>query len=276
MGALPHKAFLHERRAEIEYKIALVYAALEDLDISSKPGESYIKANEDFFQSIDSTEKTFIDFYIGMFLATLLAQKQYNFTHVIHYSKFVIDKELGKLIINKAPYKNKSGKIVRKSSPDLIATNKSLTEFGVFEAKCGDRINESTMIHAYQQAKQVKSINGQVPSKNIVSFAKIGSKNKLKIRTKDPSDGNNELRLNYDALIWQYVPVVELYDEIQKEGIPEQTYPLLHSLMPNGFEINHTLHEFVKSFKGFQDDNEKLTLAIKENNNEFPELQFEL
>lgn len=277
MGMLRGESFKKCRKAEIEFKLAMVKAALKEKYVKEKTsGQSYycLHIDSTFINNLDSTEKGSISYWLGMFFATLLAQNKYGYEHVTHYSLFEKTYKT-QYSFNKIGYISKKNKKVTKSTPDLIATDRGLTKFGVFEAKGMENIRSDTMIHAYNQVKQVKGIVRKVdntlivPSENIVSYTRLSIAD-LFMRIKDPTGGDDTIEMDWDALIWQYEPLYELNEEIKHSRYDENSFPLLYSIAPNGLNLNNRFCSFYEGYIESGRNENYYRKYIKENDNVFP------
>ena len=262
MGMKPGMIFAKSRKAELEFKFAMVNAALDDEQIPKKPyNYRFVRMNSVFIASLDPTEKAAIHYWIGMIFATLLAHKKFNYKYVIHYSHFKNDP------INSVVLKD----ITSKLSPDLICV-KGHYEYGVFEAKGMDSIRSDTMLHAIEQLEQIRLVNGQNPVDSIVSYTRT-STSKLLIRYRDPKEGKENIEFSLAAaLIWQYTPLVKLQEELS-EGYRISDYPLISELLPKGFTLNRFFAEKIKQAEQYK--NPKEYAEFIGGIHELPEMKFE-
>lgn len=215
MGMLPEeltKSSKLKRSEEIKYKIHIIQTALKET--YDNKGHYDLSMDENALAFLDSSEKGYISYLLGMVFATLVAQKTYNYKYIVHYSKFEKSKYC-RYPIPKTPYLNpKTGKHVLLSSPDLVGMNIKGRKYGVFEAKGYQYFYQGVMRKAVNQVQQIKSINGK-PVDRIVAYSRLLSSGNT-IRTKDPTEGFYNIELDdLAALIWQYLPVVELLNELQ-------------------------------------------------------------
>ena len=203
-------------------------------------GTYKLRMNKAAVDLLDSSEKTAINYWLGMFFATLLAQKIYGYKYAIHYSKFIKSKLA--VIKNNTKAKN--------VSPDLITMNKFMDKYGVFEAKGGFTFRRSRIEHAYDQVHKIKSINKESNIDRIVSYFRIREKNSL-LRIKDPE--GKEIALKFDqcaAIIWQYIPVIELIHECEYGIDGEEIYSSLDLIEGlNGIKINRQFYKVVNNIR---------------------------
>ena len=204
MGMLPCQdpdAFAKKRKLEIEFKTKILECVLKTDD------KGYLIINEDQHKYFDASEKTAIHYWIGMFFATLLAQKQHTFEYVIHFARLK-----GTPIVSPQNISY---------SPDLVAIKGCFgrkKEFGIFEAKGRLHYSNSAMEYAYDQASAISLISSCIPQK-WVSFTCLNymNKNEIGLIQKDPEANNKRTEVDLKigaALFLQYEPIVELMDEL--------------------------------------------------------------
>ncbi len=209
MGMLPSEIKNIQRNNEIRFKLDLIEAFL---DTEQDNGKDYLKINKTAMEFLDPSEKNSISYWLGMFFATALAKKQYNYDYVIHYSKYVKSKYYQSITTKRV--KGSKLKSNTKSTPDLIAANSKFDKYGIFEAKGNRAYKAKTMEHAYDQAKRIGKINNIAVSDNIISLTVVGSKQNI-LRYKDPKGEENLSFDIYPALLWQCIPSFELFSETE-------------------------------------------------------------
>ncbi|PHU34229.1 hypothetical protein [Pseudobutyrivibrio ruminis] len=211
MGMSPGKIASFSRKKELEFKIAMVEHVL-DINVVTvgSAKKKYIVLNEVNFSGFESAEKRAIDFWLGMFFATLLIQKQYKYNYAVHFSKYYQGgKSRHKFDFNKAITTIKEDS---KSAPDLLGLNLP-NDFGLFEAKGCIKYDDQTMEHAYDQVKRFATMDSVAFKHNNVLFSVLGDKDKIKIICKDPQ-GEEGADFDYiNALFWQHKPLIELVEE---------------------------------------------------------------
>ena len=211
MGMLPTDIRSAGRKEEISFKISLVEAAL------AVRKDNYLSMNETTFTFLDSSEKGCINYWLGMFFATLLIQKKYSYEYIIHYSRFLNSSYCKSKPVSSAVTGSKLGRGKTKIEPDLIAIDSEILKYGVFEAKGYQRFNNATMEHAYDQVMSIGYVNGTKVTDNIISFSRLNFC-KNTIRYKDP-DGKEGINFEpYLAILWQLKPIVELIQELGYES----------------------------------------------------------
>ena len=141
---MPHfwitKKVTMSRRTEIQYKYHLMKTALEIDD------NQYIMVS-DKIKYLDSSERAFISYYIGMFITKLVSRKIFECTYLVH---------LGIV----SSYKS----VVRRTTePDLVGFIGKNDDYFLFEAK-GRKISKKAMVDAAKkQLQSVKYISGIKP-----------------------------------------------------------------------------------------------------------------
>lgn len=216
MGLLPNevvnKGTKLKRSEEFKFKKFMVQAVLTEY--VDRAGKKCLAINEDALNYFDSSEKSAISYWLGMFFATLLAKHEYGFQYIVHYSRLLKCKDYKYKIVNK-PYKDPiTNKDVILSSPDLIAMDGTQYNYGVFEAKGYQTFDKRTMNKAVLQARQICSIEGDSNLIKLVAYSRLKN-NGITIRTKDPVDGDLAIRFDkYQALLWQYQALTELFREL--------------------------------------------------------------
>ena len=154
-----------------------------------------------------------------MFFATLIAKKEFGYSYVVHFARFMNSKYM-KSKPAMTPYVDpKTNKVIKLSTPDLIAmsdTNPKKSRYGVFEAKGYKSFRTDTMEKAIEQVQQIKSINKKTPEK-IVAYTRLSPTGNT-IRTKDPEGGFLDIEVENElAILWQLLPIIELFSENEFE-----------------------------------------------------------
>lgn len=184
----------HKKRSdEIRYKVYLMRAALE----VDKDGYIIVSDN---IKYLDSSEKNFIAYYIGMFMTKLVSREIFGFDCLVH---------LG--IVN--TYK----KVIRGSKePDLVGLKKHSDEYFLFEAK-GRKVVKSQMVNdAKAQLKSVKYISGSKIITGVVCVAHpIKEGSRVVCSMYDPvPEGEEEIDVSkWEMLYLYYLPAYELVKE---------------------------------------------------------------
>lgn len=220
MGLLPHevnnRTVALKRMEELNFKIHMVQAIIKEK--KDKAGNDCLSINEETAKYLDSSEKSAISYWLGMFFSTLLAKHEYGFKYVIHYSRFEQSSYCSKKIGKRAYTDPNTQRVINLSTPDLIAMDGTKYQYGVFEAKGNKSFDKLTMNKAMLQAQQVRSINGRKKIIKLVSYTRIRNTGII-IRTKDPVGGDLDIFFNrYQAFLWQYLPIAELFYELQNDN----------------------------------------------------------
>ena len=82
---MPKKSFKQSRRAEVEFKLALVKAAIKEekyQQAGTLKDHRWLHMDYDFLANLDPSEKGAISYWIGMVFATLIAQKKYSYEYL--------------------------------------------------------------------------------------------------------------------------------------------------------------------------------------------------
>ena len=237
MGLLPNERnnpiISLSRSNEISFKLHMVQLALKKT--TDKLGNNYLSLDDDAMKFLDSSEKAAISYWLGMIFATLVAIKEYNFWSVVHFARFEKSSYCRHKILKNKKRNPKTKKIIKMSTPDLVAIDNTLSKYGVFEAKGYQIFRRRTMVNAIDQVQQIKSINTDSNIKRIVAYSRLNS-SAITLRTKDPMEGNIEIELDTeDALIWQYMP---LYDLTKELGVTrDNRYAYCKTNFVEGFKV---------------------------------------
>lgn len=185
------------RKEEIKYKTYLLNTALE---VNS---DRYLIFSKKM-RYLDSTERAYLNYYIGMFITKLVSSKIFGFDYLVHLN--IVKRYM-------------SIKFNSPKQPDLIAFNKYVNIYSIFEAKGRTKLDNRTLINAKKQTQAIKWINGSKPSNGIVSAVVHDVKNKVKCYLSDPEpEGSEILNIPRFLLIWLYYePIYLLFKEEEKE-----------------------------------------------------------
>lgn len=185
------------RKEEIKYKTCLLNATL------AVNSQGYlIFSNE--MRYLDSTEYAYLNYYIGMFITKLVSSKIFGFDYLVHLN-------IAKRYM--------SVKFNSHHRPDLIAFNKYVNIYSIFEAKGRTRLDNRTLIKAKRQVQAIKWVNGSKPLNGIVSAVVHDVNNNVKCYLRDPEpEGSEILDIPRFLLIWLYYePIYLLFKEEEKE-----------------------------------------------------------
>ena len=138
------QAYIDKRKMEIIYKIFLVETALES------EGDRLKKSPRTLY--LDSSEKSVISYYLGMFFTKLLSQKLYGIDYLTHLN--TIEKIQGDGYLDYF-----SGKW----RPDMIGYKVADDSWSVWEAKGGSNHRAPALKIGCEQAGDIKTVNGKEP-----------------------------------------------------------------------------------------------------------------
>lgn len=210
---------LISRIEEIMYKFYLLNTALE---VNSRRYLIFSKK----MRYLDSTECAYINYYIGMFITKLVSSKIFEFDYLVHLN-----------IVKR--YMNVKFNSLKR--PDLIAFNKSVDVYSIFEAKGRSRLGNRTLMNAKKQVQAIKWVNGLKPLNGIVSAVVHDVNNKVKCYLRDPEpEGSEILNIPRFGLIWLYYePIYLLFKEEEKEKNIEEYAGYIN--VPIRIQDNETL-----------------------------------
>lgn len=184
-----------KRADEIKYKYYLLKTALEVDD------HDYITISDNI-KYLDSSEKIFISYYIGMFITKLVSRKIFDYEYLVH---------LGVLSMYKKVVKTNKG-------PDLVGFNRKNDDYSLFEAKGRQIVRKETVQSAKQQLRFVKYISGIKPIASVVCIAhpiKEGSRLICSMYDLVP---DNEVYLETNKIELLYVYYLPVYELIKENG----------------------------------------------------------
>lgn len=137
-------AFMEKRRMEILYKIFLVETALD------AEGDRLKKSPRTMY--LDSSEKSVISYYLGMFFTKLISKKLYGIDYLTHLN--TIEKIQGDGYIDY---------FCGKWRPDMIGYKVSDATWSVWEAKGGSNRRAPALKIGCEQAGDIQLVNGNQP-----------------------------------------------------------------------------------------------------------------
>lgn len=184
----------HKKRLdEIRYKVYLMRVAL-DVD-----GDGYITVSDNL-KYLDSSERNFIAYYIGMFMTKLVSRVIFDYDYLVHLGIVSTYKE-----------------IIRGSKePDLVGFKRDSDEYILFEAK-GRKAVKSRMVNdAKSQIQSVKFISGSRPVTGVVCVAHpIKEHSRVTCSMYDPMpDGDGSIHVSKCEMVYlYYLPIYELVKE---------------------------------------------------------------
>lgn len=137
--------FFSKKRLELTYKLFLAETALDT------EGDRIKKAKRIAY--LDSSEKSVMSYYMGMFLTKLISKRMYDTDYLTHLN--LIEKADGDGFID---FFNSEWR------PDMIGLQVTDQAWSVWEAKGGSNRREQALKKGSQQAAAIASINGKIPS----------------------------------------------------------------------------------------------------------------
>ena len=138
------QAYMDKRKMEILYKIFLAETALD------AEGDRLKKSPRTMY--LDSSEKSVISYYLGMFFTKLLSKKLYGIDYLTHLN--TIEKIQGEGFMDYF-----SGKW----RPDMIGYKVCDDSWSVWEAKGGSNRRAPALKIGCEQAGDIKYVNGKCP-----------------------------------------------------------------------------------------------------------------
>lgn len=182
-----------QRSEEIKYKIFLMRAALEVDD------DGYIIVS-DKIKYLDSSERAFISYYIGMFMTKVVSRVIFDYDYLVHFG--IVEQ-----------YK----KVVRGSKePDLVGFNNKSDEYSLFEAKGRQKIKTPMLTSAKDQLQSVGYISGMNPLVRVVCVSHpIEEGKRITCSMYDPQlkENINPPVSKGELLYLYYLPIYELIIE---------------------------------------------------------------
>ena len=184
----------HKKRSdEIRYKVYLMRAALE----VDENGYIIVSNN---IKYLDSSERNFIAYYIGMFMTKLVSREIFGYDYLVH---------LGIV----STYK----KVIRGSKePDLVGFKKHSDEYILFEAKGRKAVKSQMVNDAKTQLQSVKYISGSKITTGVVCVAHpIREGSRVVCSMYDPvPEGEGAIDVSkWEMLYLYYLPAYELIKE---------------------------------------------------------------
>ena len=188
-----------KRFEEIKYKLYLMRAALE-ID-----NEGYIIVSDNI-KYLDSSERAFISYYIGMFMTKLISRDIFGYDYLVHLG--IVER-----------YK----KVIRGSQePDLVGFKRKKDKYILFEAKGRQFVKSAMIDKAKDQLQSVSYISGIKPDFGVVSVAHPIKKegNRVICSMYDPPLDKNVkqqvYRVHHEELLYLYY--LPIYKMIREKG----------------------------------------------------------
>jgi hypothetical protein len=189
-----HSIFKHGDVSEFEaiFRLSLVRMALEQRSSKSKR-----LRRTDAFKELDPSERGAINYFLGLTMAKLVADKQLGAPYLLHLDVF------GKQL--KAVLK-------QRSRPDLVGQTSSGDWIALESKGRSSAPNNSSKNKAKQQAQRITTIQGHVPKYTVASFSFFDG-DALKIYWEDPKPkARDEIEVSFPASAWRlhYLPLLRL------------------------------------------------------------------
>ena len=207
-------AAVRTRSMELLYKIFLVETALE------AGGDRLQKSKRTAY--LDSSEKSVISYYLGMFFTKLISRKLYGVDYLTHLN--TVERMGGPGFID---YFDNEWR------PDMIGYRCREDAWSVWEAKGGSNKRVQALEKGCQQAQAIEAINAKKPERAAVCMTYYDH-GYLCAVLREPSAGRGEQLVLGEVQYFSayYKPLCELFQErgmrLQGENL-ELTLPLPHS-----------------------------------------------
>lgn len=196
--------YMNKRKMELLYKMFLIETALEE------DGRNLTKSQRVMY--LDSSEKSVMSYYVGMFFTKLISKKMYDIDYLTHLN--MIENIYGNGFID---YFGKQWR------PDMIGYRMMDQSWSVWEAKGGSNRRAPALKKGCQQVADIAKINGKKPSLSAVCMTYY-SHGFLSAVIKEPEstggealkiDGNRFYRTYYEPIRQLFV---EAEDSLKKEN----------------------------------------------------------
>ncbi|MBH1940963.1 hypothetical protein I5677_08680 [Mobilitalea sibirica] len=215
-----NKTIESHRINEIIFKFFVINSALEE--------DSGYLVKSDKVKYLETSERAIIQYYLGMFITKLISEKIFHVDYLIH------QKTVDSMKLTKVKYETGN------SRPDLFGYNVYKGTWSIWEAKGRTRNINDSLDKAYEQVKQVKTVNKKKPelaAANVVYF----SDNKLATKVKDPeSEGDIEINIDLnEALNTYYKPISQLFINNGYDKYKDYNYKT-HGLLVTNINIFET------------------------------------
>jgi len=235
------KQVKNERKNEILYKMYLMQTALE-------VDQNDFVVVSDNIKYLDTTEKAFISYNIGMFITKLLSNREFGYTYLVH---------LG--VVKK--YKNV--KLLSRRQPDLIGFNIQSNNYSIFEAKgrCSKNISPKTLFNARKQINSVDCIDKLKLKEGVICVAhpiQEGCRiicsvyRDFTLGQEEKVDNTKKIKISTEELLYlYYAPIYELVKEEKENGdlfideiscrvkMPKEIYKLFKKYLDSDLEVSY-------------------------------------
>lgn len=188
-------AYFSKRKSELLYKIFLVETALDTT------GDRLKKSKKIAY--LDSSEKSVMSYYLGMFFTKLISQRLFGVDYLTHLN--LIEKMNGDGFIDF---------FAGEWRPDMIGYCASDDSWSVWEAKGGSNRREQALRKGSQQVAAIASVNGKRPKPAAVcmTYYERGYLCGV-VRDPEPDQGEAVRFRQEDFFRSYYRPVFEIFLE---------------------------------------------------------------
>ena len=142
-------AYPEKRRLEVLYKLFLVETALET------EGDRLKKAKKIAY--LDSSEKSVISYYMGMFFTKMISSRLYGTDYLAHLN-----------LIRRPKKEEFIDFFASEWRPEMIGYRPEETIWSVWEAKGGSNRREQALKKGAQQLEAIGTVNGEAPDPGVV------------------------------------------------------------------------------------------------------------
>lgn len=142
-------AYPEKRRLEVLYKLFLVETALET------EGDRLKKSRKIAY--MDSSEKSVISYYMGMFFTKMISNRLYGTDYLAHLN-----------LIRKPGKEEFIDFFASEWRPEMIGYRPGEQTFSVWEAKGGSNRREQALKKGAQQLEAIGTVNGTAPNPGVV------------------------------------------------------------------------------------------------------------
>lgn len=203
------------------------YFSIQELNFRFYMVKAFLCANNNFLQSspafgtLDPSEKAAINYFNGGILTKIFAGRCFDCPWLMH------------LDVYKNNLYNSGGVRIdynasSNSRPDFVGLSSSYNDYSIFEAKGRQQYSSDAMEKAYNQTKNVKTVNSKLP-RHKLGFLVYHKNESLHLKIKDPEESNKDAIIIKELLIekflYDYYAQVYTYinshphEEINENGI---------------------------------------------------------
>lgn len=149
---------------EMQFRLHMIRAFI-------KMDSEWVERTE-LFMNLDPSEKSSINYFLGMVFSNLIMRKEFQLLWMLHLDLFE----------GHITYKDPK----KKKKPDFISKKINL-EWSVIESKGRIENNKKTVDNAKEQLESLKEIDGKLPTEKMISVF-YGNRTNLHIDVIDPED----------------------------------------------------------------------------------------